>query len=212
MNITHPEALKPRKTPVQARSEATVDAIFKATIQVLLSDGERRLTTTRVAERAGVSVGTMYQYFPHKQALLYAVVQQHLTEFVEGFEVVCAQIENKPLATIAEAMTEAFVEIKTRQPDVSRALYKIAASLDTEELRVNVSRRLQAACSRALASATDARFDALPDIAFTLLTAMNGTTRAVFELGAEARLVELLRTHMQILCRGYLEAAASNRQ
>ena len=75
MNITHPEALKPRKTPVQARSEATVDAIFKATIQVLLSDGERRLTTTRVAERAGVSVGTMYQYFPHKQALLYAVVR-----------------------------------------------------------------------------------------------------------------------------------------
>ena len=61
MNIAHPAALKPRKTPVQARSEATVAAIFAATIQVLLSDGERRLTTTRVAERAGVSVGTMYQ-------------------------------------------------------------------------------------------------------------------------------------------------------
>jgi hypothetical protein len=62
-----PDGLKPRKTPRQARAEATLDAIFEATIQVLLAVGERRLTTTRVAERAGVSVGTMYQYFPHKQ-------------------------------------------------------------------------------------------------------------------------------------------------
>lgn len=211
MNIAHPAALKPRKTPVQARSEATVAAIFAATIQVLLSDGERRLTTTRVAERAGVSVGTMYQYFPHKQALLYAVVQQHLVEFVEGFEAVCAQHRQQSLAAIAEAMANAFVDIKIRQPDVSRALYRIAANLDTEELRITVSKRLQAACSSALASATDASFDNLPDIAFALLTAMNGTTRAVFELGAEARLVELLRTQMRVLCRGYLAAAARER-
>ena len=77
MKVPHPEALKPRKTPTQARSAATVDAIFEATIQVLLAAGGQRLTTTRVAERAGVSVGTMYQYFPNKQALLYAVVHQH---------------------------------------------------------------------------------------------------------------------------------------
>ena len=84
MRIPPPETLKPRKTPIQARSAATVDGIFQATIQVLLAEGAQRLTTTRVAERAGVSVGTMYQYFPHKQALLYAVVHQHLTEFVEN--------------------------------------------------------------------------------------------------------------------------------
>ena len=66
MEITHPETLRPRKTPRQARSAATVDAIFEATIQVLLVEGEKGLTTTRIAERAGVSVGTMYQYFPHK--------------------------------------------------------------------------------------------------------------------------------------------------
>ncbi len=51
-------ALEPRKTPVQARSEFTVESISEATIQVLLSYGADRLTTTRVAKRAGVSVGT----------------------------------------------------------------------------------------------------------------------------------------------------------
>ena len=61
---------KPRKTPVQRRSRVTVDAILEATIQVLLAEGLARLTTTRVSERAGVSVGTMYQYFPNKQALI----------------------------------------------------------------------------------------------------------------------------------------------
>ena len=52
--------LKPRKLPVQARSAASVDAIMQATIQVLREVGKERLTTTRVAHRAGVSVGTLY--------------------------------------------------------------------------------------------------------------------------------------------------------
>lgn len=73
-------ALKPRKEPRQARAAATVDAILQATVQVLLAEGPRRLTTTRVAERAGVSVGTMYQYFQHREALLYAVIRRYLDE------------------------------------------------------------------------------------------------------------------------------------
>src|SRR5215468_8747419 len=71
-------ALEPRKAPVQARSVVTVEAISEATIQVLLSHGTDRLTTTRVAERAGVSVGTLYQYYPNKQSLLFTVLEDHL--------------------------------------------------------------------------------------------------------------------------------------
>jgi AcrR family transcriptional regulator len=61
---------EPRKTPVQNRSTVTVKAIAEAAIQVLLAVGLNRLTTTRVADREGVSVGTLYQYYPNKQALL----------------------------------------------------------------------------------------------------------------------------------------------
>lgn len=212
MRIPPPDALKPRKTPIQARSAATVDAISKAAVQVLLAEGGRRLTTTRVAERAGVSVGTMYQYFPHKQALLYALVQQHMAEYVEAFEAACLQHRGQSIALMSEGIVNAFVDVKIRQPDESRALYKIAAELDTDELRIGTSRRLQDACSALLASATDIEFDDLPDVSFTLLTAMNGTMRALFELGAPAGRVGMLRKQLLALCRGYLQAVASTGQ
>ena len=80
--------LKPRKSPVQARSVATVEAILEATIQVLLSMGKERLTTTRVAFRAGVSVGTLYQYFPNKQSLLFAVLADHFDRVATAVETV----------------------------------------------------------------------------------------------------------------------------
>jgi AcrR family transcriptional regulator len=79
--VQHAQAvLEPRKTPVQARSVASVDAILEATLQVLLQVGKERLTTTRVASRAGVSVGTLYQYFPNKSALLQAALKRHMVE------------------------------------------------------------------------------------------------------------------------------------
>ena len=78
MGRPHPSHLQPRKPPRQARSAVTVDAIHTATIQVLLADGASRLTAPRVAVRAGVSIGTLYQYYPHKQALLFAVLERHL--------------------------------------------------------------------------------------------------------------------------------------
>jgi AcrR family transcriptional regulator len=81
--------LQPRKLPVQARSTASVDAILDATIQVLLNVGKERLTTTRVALRAGVSVGTLYQYFPNKSALLQAALRRHKDAVTEAVERVC---------------------------------------------------------------------------------------------------------------------------
>ena len=78
MPIATRPALQPRKKPVQTRSTATVDAILQATIQVLIAIGKERLTTTQVALRAGVSVGTLYQYFPNKSALLQACLERHM--------------------------------------------------------------------------------------------------------------------------------------
>src|ERR1700684_1839327 len=112
MEITPANALKPRKTPRQARSVATVDAIFEATIQVLLAEGARGLTTSRVAERAGVSVGTMYQYFPHKQSLLYAVLQQHLEAVADAVEAACAQYRGRTVAAIADGLVNAYIDAK----------------------------------------------------------------------------------------------------
>jgi AcrR family transcriptional regulator len=94
--------LEPRKTPVQARSAASVEAILEATVQVLLSVGKERLTTTRVASRAGVSVGTLYQYFPNKSALLKAALKRHLDEVTEEIERVCREQKGVTLRQMAD--------------------------------------------------------------------------------------------------------------
>jgi len=70
-------ALSPRKSPRQARSQATVEAILDAAARVLIERGYAATNTNLVAERAGVSVGSLYQYFPNKDALITALHDRH---------------------------------------------------------------------------------------------------------------------------------------
>lgn len=208
MEALHPEGLKPRKKPRQARSEATVQAIFEATIQVLLAEGAGRLTTTRVAERAGVSVGTMYQYFPHKQALLYAVLKQHLEAVASTVEAACLQFRGAPAATMVSGLVTAYINAKTAHVDLSRALYLIAAELDTADLVGGITQRVQDAMATLLTTAADAAFDDLPSITFALGATMAGMTRAAFERGAPPAMLRVLRTQLATMCLAYLQAMA----
>ena len=209
MNVAVPEALKPRKTPRQARSEATVGAIFQSTIQVLLTDGVQRLTTTRVAERAGVSVGTMYQYFPHKQALLFAVLRRQLGAVADAVETACEALHGEPLATMAEGLVEAFVNAKTANAEGSRALYRVAAELDTVDLVAGYSERLRKAVVGLLASAPDAAFEDADAVVFTLLAAFGGAVRSTFEREATPSTWRTLRTQLALMSRAYLREAAA---
>jgi AcrR family transcriptional regulator len=68
---------QPRKAPRQARSQATVEAILEAAARILAGEGYAAMSTNRVAETAGVSVGSLYQYFPNKDALVAALHQRH---------------------------------------------------------------------------------------------------------------------------------------
>lgn len=201
--------LKPRKAPRQARSRATVDAIFEATVQVLLAMGHRRLTTTRVAERAGVSVGTIYQYFPNKQALLYAVLERELEQVADTIEAACRRLHGKRLAALGDGLVAAYVEAKTARPDISRALYLVADDLDTAELVSRISRRLHNAAAALLASTSDAAFDDLPAVTSTLLAVLAGSTRIVFERGGTPAQLRTLRAELAVMCRAYLRASAA---
>lgn len=72
--------LSPRKMPTQERSRATVDALVQATADILARDGYAKLTTNRIAERAGVNVASLYQFFPSKAALVAEVSRRHVKE------------------------------------------------------------------------------------------------------------------------------------
>ncbi len=80
----------PRKRPIQARSRATVDAILEGAIRILTRDGFDGATTTKIAEAAGVSVGSLYQYFPSMEAIVAALFEKHADELLAVFDVLMA--------------------------------------------------------------------------------------------------------------------------
>lgn len=206
---TVPQRLKARKTPIQARSGATVEAINEATIQVLLAHGLTRFTTTRVAERAGVSVGTLYQYFPNKEALLFASLGAHFEEMAEAIERIHIQDGRQSLCELADCIADAYVRVKIANPDATRALYRVAGAIDQVRLPPEVFMRLEAAAVRVLDNASDASFGDSKRAAFTLLSALAGLSRASFGklvLGSEA--LDRLREEARLLSRAYLRAAA----
>lgn len=207
MAVTPPRHLSPRKKPRQARATVTLEAIFEATIQVLLAEGLHRLTTTRVAERAGVSVGTMYQYFPHKQALLYALNERYLDIVAERVEKACIEHHGASTAEMVEALVTAYWKAKTERADVTRALYRSAVELDNEALIEAFSQRVDAVTSAMFTSASDAIGGDRRLLNTTLLAVIFGTVRNVFERNLPDAVEADIRGQLVRMCVSYLTAA-----
>src|SRR5512134_3178395 len=111
----------PRKTPTQARSRATVDAILAATARVMVKHGFDRTTTNQIAEAAGVSIGSLYQYFPSKEALVAALMDRHHAEMRA---VLVSQLEKTRSLPLAEAV-RAMIELMLRAHAVDPALHRV---------------------------------------------------------------------------------------
>ena len=201
--------LEPRKTPLQARSTVTVEAIYEATFQVLLAVGPDGLTTTRVAERAGVSVGTLYQYFPNKQSLLLSALEKHLDRVVSAVELACRRNHGRQVSTMIESVVEAFVDAKMERSDISMALYATAVGVQERALVNKVGKRARTAMASMLATVPNTKFADLPFTSLMLFSAMGGATRAVLEAGPSPRMVRLLRKQLVLLCRGFLMSVAA---
>jgi AcrR family transcriptional regulator len=166
---------------VQARSTATVDAILDATLQVLIAIGKDQLTTTRVAQRAGVSVGTLYQYYPNKTSLLQAILKRKLEGATEAIEHACATHRGQPLAEVIPAVVEEFFRAKMRNPKGSLALYAVSSDVDgiraTEDLRQRSTRAL----IDAIEHAPEQLIVSSHIAAFMLQGALTGLSRRILE-------------------------------
>jgi len=195
---------KPRKAPVQARSAHTVAAIQQACIQVLLAQGAARLTTTRVAERAGVSVGSLYQYYPDKRSLLAAVLEKHLLEVVGAVEDACREYGGRPLDVAVPALVKAFMDAKFAQPDVSRALYAVAAELEGHDLVDELTRRGQSAVCQMLASMPGVQRADVITASFVVTTAMIGPVQMLLSVDAPAPFREKVAQELVEMVSGYL--------
>jgi AcrR family transcriptional regulator len=202
-----PTPLKPRKRPVQQRSTATVEAIHTATFQVLVDAGLSGCTTTRVAARAGVSVGSLYQYYPNRDALLAAVLERHLDALGDTLERTCHAQAHQPVACMAQALVTAFLHAKLRDPQQSKALYAIASERGGAALAARVHQRMSVAIASMLASAADACFDNPLFIATVSLNALVGPVKAVLEGNTPAGFEHCLKEQLTLMLNAYLSAA-----
>lgn len=169
-----------RKEPRQARAQATVNAILEATVQVLDREGLEAATTTRVAEVAGVSVGSLYQYFSHRDAILNALQDR---EFERTLRLLQDVLANANLAKNPRETVSAAVQGLASLYRASPGLHRVLA---IEGLRVAKADRVHDFDSRVLAivrhflAATDARIRRknVDAAAFVTLQAVRATMLA----------------------------------
>ncbi|MBV8105193.1 MAG: TetR/AcrR family transcriptional regulator [Hyphomicrobiales bacterium] len=195
-------SLRPRKKPVQARSEATVLAIFEASIQVLLLVGYSKLTTSCVAERAGVSVGTLYQYFPNRQALIRAVLERYLAEMSASIETECRALQGRSLDETAAGLVDAFIAAKWKRLEVSRAMHEPLVEVGGAELVRASAAKGAVLVAHVLRSCPEIGRDDLEPLAVFLVMACTSMLQAAFMDTVVDK--ETIRTHMHAMARGYL--------
>ncbi|HZS38783.1 MAG TPA: TetR/AcrR family transcriptional regulator [Polyangia bacterium] len=112
----------PRKLPTQARSRVTIDVILTATARILQRDGFDRASTNRIAEAAGVSIGSLYQYFPSKEALVAALVERHMEQMSRVLVEEMDAVARAPLGTAVRRMVELMLRAHAVDPRLHKVL------------------------------------------------------------------------------------------
>jgi AcrR family transcriptional regulator len=113
---------KPRKNASQDRSRATVDALVEATARILVKEGYEKASTNRIAEAAGVSVGSLYQYFPSKEALVVAVIDRHNRDTMRLVRAVLNEVAGQPVQRVIPKMVAVAIQAHRINPKLHRVL------------------------------------------------------------------------------------------
>jgi AcrR family transcriptional regulator len=186
-----------------------VEAILHATIQVLLRVGKERLTTTRVALRAGVSVGTLYQYFPNKSALLQAALKRHLDAVAEDIERECREQKGNTLEQMGTALVTSFLKAKMSNVKTSVALYSVSSDVDGAKIVQNIGIRINKAIIEMLASGREPLAKDLQLVAAMLQAAMAGVSRRLLESVAPEKEFDSLQQELIFFVCAYLAACST---
>jgi AcrR family transcriptional regulator len=200
-----------RRQPTQDRAQRTIETIFKATAQIVTSDGETALTTNKIAAKAGFSIGTLYQYFPSKEAILIAMIAKERRRVLDQLAEVLEQatLNATPIPTIIETLIHLLVESFAAGHKLQRAMIRLAWQVDhidaiTQALREASETLSQYLVRMAGQDLSGQRFRTSPATMFILTRAVMGAIRsASLErsslLGSKEFEAELVR-----LCTGLL--------
>jgi AcrR family transcriptional regulator len=169
----------PRKKPRQQRSQETVDCILDATARVLCTTGYDHASTNRVAMAAGVSVGSLYQYFPSKEALVAALVERHVEQMTSLVKRKLAEVASAPLDEAVRTMIESMFEAHAVDPRLHKVLIEQVPRIGKLEDVVGVEREVEALVAVFLdARRSELRRTKLPAVAFVLCNVVEAVTHA----------------------------------
>lgn len=148
-----------RKQPQQARSTELIAIILEAATQVLAKDGAQNFTTARVAERAGVSIGSLYQYFPNKASILFRLQSDEWQQSSDMFSVILDDDQQPPLERL-RLMVHAFIHSECEEAAMRMALHDAAPlyrhAPEAQEVKASGAQKMRAFMRKALANAPEA--------------------------------------------------------
>lgn len=176
-----PHSAPPRRIPSQARAAETIRVIFEATAQVLDEHGESALSTNRIAERAGLSVGTLYQYFDSKEAIVLAMLAREREQCIARLDLLLANAdasESDP-CVLLRAFIRFYLEAFGTGAPGRRALVRLAWRLDNQQVLVQYLREASERIGLHIGRMRHPRLRApSPAIAFVLTRLLAGTVRS----------------------------------
>lgn len=144
--------IEPRKRPRQRRGEATVAAILEAAAHILEERGLEGFNTNAVAERAGASIGSLYQYFPNKDALTAALIRQHAERLLASLDDAVSHTRRDDLDRSLAALARVAVAQQLARPRLARLLDAEEARLpldeDTRRTAIAIRRRIETVLAR----------------------------------------------------------------
>lgn len=114
----------PRKSPRQTRSADTVKVLLEATARILMKDGYDRCSTNRIAKEAGVSVGSLYQYFPSKEAIVAALVEDFMSEELKFFEQKFSELKDASVRDGSREIVRALLAHHQVNPKLHKVLFE----------------------------------------------------------------------------------------
>lgn len=156
-----------RKQPKQARANALIAVVLDAAVQVLRTEGAARFTTARVAERAGVSVGSLYQYFPNKAAILFRLQSDEWRQTSELLNGILTDRARPPLERLRR-LSHAFLRSECDEAEVRMALGDAAPlyrdAPEADEIRAGSSQIIRDFIREALPRANSQTVELVTDL------------------------------------------------
>jgi len=199
-----------RKQPKQARSTELVSAVLEAAIQVLAEEGAQRFTTARVAERAGVSVGSLYQYFPNKAAILFRLQSDEWQRTTDQWRIILDD-KARPSLDRLRSLVHAFVRSEIEEAalrgalDDAAPLYRNAP--EAREIHAEGDRIVDAFMREVLPNVPEATRQLAGDLIITTMTAVGKEFSETFRTDTETNayadaMSDMLCAYLRELERG----------